>query len=109
MWVDGKGVLHTVALPDPTDVMTGEFRRGLDSLLAAERERLSDIVEDVQARLLEMDWSHVNRSESGIEATPPRDLLRGAVRTFDDVSDAIERVQERWRLDVALALEDYID
>lgn len=109
MWVDGKGVLHTVALPDPTDVMAGEFCRGLDSLLVDEREHLRDIVEDVQTRLLEMDWSHMNRSEFDVESTPPRDLLHGAVQTSVDVSDAIERVQERWRLDVALALEDYID
>lgn len=109
MWVDGKGVLHTVALPDPTDVMTGEFCRGLDSLLVAERERLRGIIEDVQARLLEMDWSHMNRSEVDVDSTPPRELLHGAVQTSDDVSDAIERVPERWRLDVALALEDYID
>lgn len=109
MWVDGQGVLHTVALPDPTDVMTDEFRRGLDSLLAAERARLSDIVEEAQMRLLEMEWSHMGRSESDVESTPPRDLLHGAVHTSDDVSDAIEGVPERWRLDVALALEDYID
>lgn len=109
MWVDGQGVLHTVALPDPTDVMTGEFRRGLDALLAAERERLSGIVEEVQIRLLKMDWSHMSRSDSDVESTPPQALLHGAVHTSGDISDAIERVQERWRLDVALALEDYID
>ncbi|MDZ5662305.1 hypothetical protein SFC79_11055 [Nocardioides sp. S-58] len=55
MWVDSNGVLHTVGLPDPADVMTGEFRRGVDALLAAERERLSDMVDEVQTRLLEMD------------------------------------------------------
>ncbi|NPD05998.1 hypothetical protein HN031_15050 [Nocardioides sp. zg-1308] len=108
MWVDSNGVLHTVGLPDPADVMTGEFRRGVDALLAAERERLSDMVDEVQTRLLEMDWSHL-RSECDVESTPPPNLLHGAVQTSDDVSDAIERVQERWRLDVALALEDYID
>lgn len=109
MWVDGQGVLHSVALPDPTDVMTGDFLRGLDALLAAERERLSDIVEDAQMRLLAMDWSRVGSSESDVELAPPRDLLNGAVRTPDDVSDAIGRVPERWRLDAVLALGDYID
>lgn len=66
MWLDGERVLHTVALPDPTERMTGELCRGL-----------------------------VPCSSPSASAC--------------DVSDAIEWVLERWRLDVTLALEGYID
>lgn len=109
MWVDDDNVLHTVALPTPTDVMTDGFRRGMDSLIFRDRERLRDLVDDAQDRLLKADWSHLERSESFIGVPPPVDLLDGPARTTSDVALALASVDERWRLDVALALEDYLD
>jgi len=89
--------------------MSVEFRRTLDLLLVVERSRLRDLVEAAQGLLLEMDWSHLNRSEDYVRTAPPKGLLQGTVATPEDVVDAIRSVPERWRLDVAVALEDYID
>ena len=41
--------------------------------------------------------------------TPPAKILRRSIRDAEDVLVAIGRVDERWRLDAILALEDYID
>jgi hypothetical protein len=40
---------------------------------------------------------------------PPRKILRGSVEDMADLMAALERVDQRWRLDAILALQDYID
>jgi len=89
--------------------MAHEFREGLDSLVLGEHKGLQDLVEEAELRLLRADWSHLTRSDAYVEMTPPADLLQGAVKTLRNLVDAIERVDERWRLDAVLAIEDYID
>ena len=110
MWIDAVGVLHTVALPDPTNVMTDEFRSSLDALAASQGASLRAVVDEAQARIFERDWSGLLRSQDDLTAvSPPRELLRGDISDLQDFADAITRVEAEWRLDAVLALDDYID
>ena len=44
MWVDAEGVCHTVALPDPAELMSHRFRQGLDRLLGERLQEVTDLV-----------------------------------------------------------------
>lgn len=109
MWLDDAGVAHTVALPDPTDVMADEFRAGLDTLLATDREAVRDAVEQRQDRLLAAGWADLDTPADLVGAAPPEGLLRGAVSTVRHVEAALDGVSLQWQLDVLLALDDYLD
>jgi hypothetical protein len=109
VWIDDDGVLHTVALPDPTDVMTVEFRVGLDSITGVRRDALRALIEDAQMRVFETTWSHLPRTEDYVGAAPPTGLLRGEVMAPEDVARVIDDVEARWRLDAIEALDDYIE
>ena len=109
VWVDGEGVGHTAALPDPTRVMTADFQATLDALIGRDREAVRGIVEHAEKRAYEADWSDLAGSEIHVGAPAPADLLRGHLASPDDVARAIDQVVPRWRLDVILALDDYVD
>jgi hypothetical protein len=109
MWIDDDGVTHTVALPDPTHVMTDDFRASLDALVARDRDALRAIVERAEIRAHETDWSELVGSEMHVAAHAPAELLQGRLATPDDVAHAVDQVVPRWRLDVILALDDYVD
>lgn len=108
MWIDDDGNLHTVALPDPTDVMSDDFRAGLDAVSRSDADSLREVVEHAEEQVYEADWHGLNTSEELVGTPPPVDLLRGDVSTAKDVADAIEQTDLRWRLDVILALDDYL-
>ena len=109
MWIDEAAVAHTVALPNPTDVMSSEFREGLDALAPADREALRDEVERWEKGLYAAGWQGFTMSADLVGAAPPKALLHGRVRTVGDVEAAVERVGRQWRLDVLMALGDYLD
>lgn len=100
---------HTVALPDPTEVMDARFVASLDALDTWDTERLTHLIEEAEERLFATNLSDLSRSADFVGAPPPRGLLSGAVSTAVDVAAAIERVALRWRLDAILALQDHID
>ena len=109
MWIDDDGVTHTVALPDPTWVMSKDFRESLDGLVAGGREALRLVVERAEARANEADWSDLRGSEIHVRAAAPVGLLHGRVMNPDDLAQAIDQVVPRWQLDAILALDDYLD
>lgn len=109
MWIDDEGVAHSVALPDPAHVMTGNFRSSLDTIAAADGDALRSIVKRAEARAYGADWSDLDRSKLHVGAPPPAELLQGRVTSPEDVDRAIFKVAPRWRLDAILALDDYLD
>jgi len=111
MWIDDDGVVHTVALPSPTELMSAGFRGSLDALVEVDSRRVLDLVESQQDRFLSVE--NVSPIDADTEArfhgaTPPRNLLDGPVSTLDDLGAVIAAVDRRWRLDVLMALEDYL-
>lgn len=97
-------------MPDPTRVMTEEFRSHLERLLSqGAHEELRDAVEEAQDRVFG-DGLRMTDSEPAYEGkAPPTGLLRDPVESVEDLALAIERVDLRWRLDAILALDDFID
>jgi hypothetical protein len=109
VWIDDEGVTHTVALPDPSRVMADDFRTSLDTIAVSDHAALRGVVERAESRANQADWSELKGSEVHVGAPAPSDLLHGRVLTREDVAHAIDRVAPRWRLDVILALDDYLD
>lgn len=110
MWIDVKGVCHTVALPDPAELMSDEFRHGLDRLISERGEEISDLVSTEEERFYREHAAGPvsGPEESGFEGlTPPLGLLRGSVTTVEELSARIGAVEHRWRLDVLVALDEY--
>jgi hypothetical protein len=108
MWIDDGGVAHTVALPDPTEVMSDDFRAGLDALAHSDANALREVIEQAEEQIYEAGWLELSTSAEYVGATPPVSLLRGHVRTARDVANAIDQTDLRWRLDVIMALDDYM-
>jgi hypothetical protein len=112
MWIDAEGVAHTVALPNPVDVMSPEFRASFDLLLANDPDGVDAVLGRAEELFFEEDLPALPdpEKESAFEAlAPPTPLIEQVVRTADDVSAAVERADWRWRLDLICALIDYVD
>ena len=110
MWVDDRGGCHTVALPDPTELMSDVFRHSLDRLMARHQEDLDQVIEIEQMRFFEERAGLLLRDPEEAEfvgAAPPIALLAEPVRTVEDLRQVIRGIDDRWRLDVLLALDDY--
>ena len=112
MWIDADGVAHSVALPDPSDLMSSVFKASLDALLSKDRAAVSLILEQEEERIFEQDLTKLAdpEKESAFEGlTPPGSLLDCPVSVPEDVRTAVERIDWRWRLDVICALDDYVE
>ena len=111
MWIDDDGRCHTVALSDPTILMSDVFRQSLDALLARGRQGVEEAIEDEWVRFFEegVELSVRGSHESEfVGLVPPADLM---VEPFGDVADLrqlIAEIDPRWRLDALAALDDYV-
>lgn len=108
MWIDADGVVHTVALPDPTDVMTDRFRTSLDQLISQDSDAVAELIAEEQDRFFDGEAVTTDGEDEYASAAPPVGLLDKLVRTTEELRSTIADVDIRWRLDVLLALEDYV-
>lgn len=111
MWVDSQGVCHTAALPDPAFLMSDRFRRDLDRLIASDLDAVEELVASEEETFFVQTSPAVAVAggESEFEgAVPPPEILNGAVASTVDLRDLIQGVSVRWRLDIILALDDYL-
>lgn len=109
MWIDDAGVLHTVALPNPTEPMAPDFRDGLDTIIAERQADLRKTLELAEERVYDSEWSNLPSADSYVAAPPPVGLLQGAIATPEDVAQVIAEVDPRWRLDAVMAIVEYMD
>lgn len=112
MWIDTHGVIHSVALPVPEDLMSLVFKTSLDSLLCTERAAVSLVLEQAEERILGQDFTtpaDPAREHVFAGMSPPASLLDGPLTTPEAVATAISNTPWRWRLDVVIALQDYIE
>lgn len=112
VWVDDQGVAHSVALPKPKEVMTKSFRHCVDSLLRTERAQVETVLAAAEEAIFEhgLGESIDPDTETEFEGrTPPAKILDGVLAEAKDLTSAIDAVDIRWRLDVVLALQDYVD
>ncbi len=111
MWVDDEGVFHTVALPDPAELMSDQFRVTFHRLVDQAPGEVDELIETEQDHFFDAhdDWSVDVENEALHEGqAPPAGILNASVGTLDDLKDMIRSVSPRWRLDVLMALEDVV-
>ena len=111
MWVDEHGVAHTVALPKPKVLMTKSFRGSLEALVQSDPRAVEATLETAEEQWFE---TPPTAADPAVEAqfvglAPPRRILVGTMEGLPGLLAALELVDERWRLDAILALQDYID
>jgi hypothetical protein len=111
VWVDERGVCHTVALPDPTELMSLAFRRSLDQLLAREQEAVATAIEaeetffyEERGRAPAQDFNEARF----VSVAPPVALMIEPVGTIAELRGLLREVNLRWRLDALAALDDYL-
>jgi hypothetical protein len=111
VWVDDQGVCHTVALPDPTKLMSLAFRRSLDQLLARGQEAVATAIEAEEILFYE-EWERSPSQEFNeakfVSVAPPVALMIGPVGTITELRGLLCEVNLRWRLDALAALDDYL-
>ncbi|NCT92691.1 hypothetical protein GXB85_17290 [Cellulomonas sp. APG4] len=102
-------MLHTVALPEPSEVLTSRalatFRRLRD---VVGPEAIEDSLEDEEEKVYDADHPP-DTDDSFVGAAPPVDLLDADLDSVDALVEAVRRVPGRWRLDVLMALTDLND
>ena len=111
MWVDEHGIARTVALPKPKMLMTKSFRGSLEAVVRSDPEAAEVALETAEEQLIE---TGLMAADPAVEAQfvgllPPKKILRGSMEDLAALLAALERVDQRWRLDAILALQDYID
>ena len=112
MWVDVDGVCHTVAQPNPTELMSDVFRRSLERLVDESAEELAALLSSEENSFI---LEERRRSPSDVEelafqgARPPLGLLVAAVESVDELRSRVLEIDRRWRLDLITALDDWVD
>lgn len=113
MWVDSEGVCHSVALPDPTELMSELFVQHLDLLFLEEGESVLDLLNEQEDALFSDDtllqFADLDAEQEFMDEPAPRVLLVASIRTIGDLRECIASVDLRWRLDAVLGLQDYLE
>ncbi len=108
MWVTADGVAHTVALPEPRQVLSPRALESLTVLMTtAAEDLLLATIERAQDAVLEGPL-HPDEDDGGVGCAPSPEVLDADVSTLDAVLAAIRDVDLRWRLDVVMALDDIV-
>lgn len=111
MWVDAEGVCHTVAVPDPTELMSDDFRESLDHLLGEQAGEVFDVISEQEDQFYQEHLANMqtDAQEDNFEGVaPPSGLLGIPIATSDELRHCILAVDRRWRLDAIVALDDYL-
>ncbi|MBS45948.1 MAG: hypothetical protein CMH83_22800 [Nocardioides sp.] len=108
MWIDETGRGHTVALPDPTEVMSDRFRSSFDGVIGTRGEAVVELLEVLQEEIFDQMLSLPVDAEFE-QVAPPLGLLDQDVWSVEELGQYLRSVDLRWRLDAVLALDDYLD
>lgn len=110
MWMDSDGVAHTVALPDPSSAMSPETSASLDALSDAEKSRLLDLLDTEERTYFSIPSSEREESTDGLEEVGlPDGFITGSFSSAEEVIATVRATTPAWRLDVLLALQDYVE
>ena len=112
MWISEDGRINTVALPEPTDIMTTDFATASrvvwsQSKRRARRKWIDELEESSLADAISHQPSTDEPIFSGM--TPPRELLSGSPESLADIANAVRAVERRWQVDATMALIDHLD
>jgi hypothetical protein len=110
MWIDSAGAFHTVALPDPTVLMSQQFRASLDELCESDQDSVTAVIERAEEQFFEdAQIEEASSLESQYAERIPPIVLIDPVESVNHLVQMIAEVDYRWRLDVIMALGDYLD
>lgn len=102
MWVDDQGVCHTVALPEPTELMSDIFLQSLHKLVSRRQEDVAEAMFSDQLRFYEerakLLVTDSNEAEF-VGLSPPIDLLAAPFETLAELRRLLYEIDDRWRLD----------
>lgn len=111
MWLDSKGVTHTVALPDPSAAMSPETVASLAALTDGERARVLELLGDYYWN----DYIAVSRSDISVSALAPEGaplpngFLTGTIESAEQALAIVKGTEPAWRIDVLEAIQDYLE
>lgn len=109
MWLTADRVIHTVALPNPEEVLGPIAARCWAELIATTpAESLSARLESRAEEIYDLELSADTDSEF-FEAAPPIGVFDVEFTSLDEFNDAIRAIETRWRIDVVGALMDLND
>lgn len=111
MWIDSQGIRHTVAVPDPTELMSDEFRASLDNLVNESADEVCEMIAEQELAFYKEKelGACLDSQEHGFEGlSPPTGLLDEPATTIPELRTRIRNIDWRWRLDVICALDDYV-
>jgi hypothetical protein len=107
MWLNDEGVMNTVALPDPSVVMSPSFVSSLRRLVEAHAEDISTALDELEDEIFEQMWNYDATVESEFVGSPPSGiLLVGHPDSVESLVREIGGVDSRWRLDALMATQD---
>jgi hypothetical protein len=111
MWMDARGVTHTVALPDPSVALSGETVASLIGLAPAERARLLDLLDDYYWNDYINGWRvDLAGSPLAAEGEPlPSGYVQGTIDSADAAMARIRSTEPAWRIDVLEVLQDFLE
>jgi len=104
MWVTPDGVLHTVALPDPSQVLTAPAEDAFRRLVGQEGTAVETFLEAAETDCY--DDVRVDADDRFVAEAPPQGLVDRGPRSVTELREIVSAVPPRWRLDVVMALSD---
>lgn len=108
MWMDSDGVTHSVALSDPSTAMGPETVASLNALSDDERSRVLKALDNYESD--EAVWREIMASALGPEGEPlPHGFLTQTIRNADEALAVVNSAEPAWRIDVLLAIQDYLE
>lgn len=112
MWVGEDGIVRTAALADPSQALGESLRARLNAMPPGDVVSLSLALDDLTE--FEVGDFRAEDDEVEYEGQFLPDDVRVELSSEDDVSaesltQTLEAIGTRWRLDVTLALIDYLD
>jgi hypothetical protein len=109
MWVTEDGRTNTVALPDPSYVLSDPaFDAWTHLIETVPHERIEEMLTQRFEAALEAYPRTPDADDEFVGAAPPAELVDSDISTYELLEQALDAVGPRWYLDVVMALIDLL-
>ena len=114
MWIDEKGVVHTVALPHPKTRVDRNFRKFLKANRSGIGKDFFDnlgdqTIEDLLASAASFSTESLEGEAFPVDVKIGEDVSFEAVTVEDAIERAVASLPLEWRVDALWILEDVTD
>ena len=109
MWVTEDGRTNTLALRDPSYVLSDVAFSAWNRLVeTVPYERIESVLTERFEAVLEAYPHLPDPNDEYVDAFPPAELVDVDISTYEDLQAALDAVDVRWYLDVVTALTDLL-